>query len=575
MRATVGRRGIRSALRALIAGRDLFGGLQVYADQGAQAQAAELGRDELNPPVDSLDAALRTAFDRDPVFVEVDDCPSIVTSWVRVPAEVRYLDVTVVLDLPGDEPRRYEHSKLYFCADATDDFSEEDVICFRFRWLRRIQTVRLLLPEKVRLGYRARFRLDPFPYCRAGRAAVHSLRFARDDAQHEASRVARLYALKEHTLHEAQQAEQAKLEICPYPSSMSVELTARCNLTCSHCSSHGVPDLHRRYNRMPEMSVERLQRLADETFPSLTSFGIVGRGEPFAVSERLWSTLVPRLRRDRVFLTAVTNGTFLTRRVTPELLPLLETLTVSVDGATQATFGRHRGGAQLESLLEQVEAYDRLRRSAGLTRRPRLGFSWTLMRDNIRELPQFLERVAPMQPDLFYSRHLFVFHEPTRDQSIRDRPDLVNGPLAAAHDLLERHEIRSDCPPLVQTPPAESPKPRRIAPTEPRDRCLFVHRTAVISTDGEMPTCSAPFVKIAGNLDESPSFAAVWNGEVMRGVRAALDTDAEWDQCRSCWFREGRYRSQRDRADRREPRYDLSRGQQFSSEAWDYTRYEQ
>jgi hypothetical protein len=58
------------------------------------------------------------------------------------------------------------------------------------------------------------------------------------------------------------------------------------------------------------------------------------------------------------------------------------------------------------------------------------------MRDNIEELPGFLERVAPVQPDLFYSRHLFVFHEPTREQSIRDRPDLANGTLAAAHDLL-------------------------------------------------------------------------------------------------------------------------------------------
>jgi len=322
--------------------------------------------------------------------------------------------------------------------------------------------------------------------------------------------------------------------------------------------------------------VQRLERLADEMFPSLTSLGIVGRGEPFAVSNRLWAMLVSRLRSERVFLTAVTNGTFLTRRVTPELLALLETLTVSVDGGSQETFGRHRGGARLESLLEQVVAYDQLRRATGLTRRPRLGFSWTLMRDNIQELPQFLERVAPLQPDLFYSRHLFVFHEPTRDQSVRDRPDLVNGPLARAHELLKRYEIRSDCPPLAQTPlPAVSDEPRLEASAEPRDRCLFVHRTAVIATDGEVPTCSAPFVKIAGHLDDSPSFEAIWNGDVMRGVRASLDTDAEWSQCRNCWFREGRYRSQRDRADRREPRYDLSRGQRFTSEAWDYTGYHQ
>lgn len=327
---------------------------------------------------------------------------------------------------------------------------------------------------------------------------------------------------------------------------------------------------------MAEMSVARLERLAEETFPSLTALGIVGRGEPFAVSNRLWATLIERLRRDRVFLAAVTNGTLMARRVTPELMPLLETLTVSVDGGSQETFGRHRGGAQLDRLLEAVGAYDRLRRSSGLTRRPRLGFSWTLMRDNISELPRFLERIASLQPDLFYSRHLFVFHEATRDQSIRGRPDLVNGPLERAHALLKRYDIRSDCPPLVQTPaPAGNSEPEVSAPAQARDRCMFVHKTAVIAADGEVATCSAPFVKIAGRLDDSPSFAQIWNGEVMRGVRAALDTDQEWDQCRNCWFREGRYRSQRDRADRRQPRYDLSRGAYFSQQAWDYSSYQQ
>jgi radical SAM protein with 4Fe4S-binding SPASM domain len=572
-------RGLRSAVHPVGWLRpDLFGELQIYVDRGALVAAADLGRDEFEPPPDDLDGALRTAFDRGPAFLALPRHRSLVSEWVRVPRGVRYLDLTAVIDLPGDEPRRYEHSKLFFSADGDDGFSSERVICFRVRWLRRVQTVRLLLPESIRLASRARFRLEPLPYCGGGRAAVHSLRFAREDGRREVSRIAGVYALKEQTLHAVQEAEESKLEVCEhYPSSLSVELTARCNLTCSHCSSHGEADLHHRYNRMPEMTVARLERLADETFPSLTALGIVGRGEPLAVSNRLWSALIERLRRDRVFLTAVTNGTFMARRVTPELMPLLETLTVSVDGGSQETFGSHRGGARLEDLLEQVAAYDELRRSSGLTRRPRLGFSWTLMRDNIDELPRFLERVAPLQPDLFYSRHLFVFHKATADQSIRDRPDLVNGPLAEAHALLARYDIRSDCPPLVETPtraqnaePADGPMPTRS-----RDRCMFVHKTAVIATDGEVPTCSAPFVKIAGRLDDSASFAQIWNGEVMRAVRAALDTDTEWSQCQNCWFREGRYRSQRGQADRREPRYDLSIGQRFTKQAWDYSSYTQ
>ena len=69
MRTAGGIRGIRSTLRALGVGRDLFGGLQVYADRGALAHAAELGRDELDPMPDDLDSALRAAFDGEPAFV--------------------------------------------------------------------------------------------------------------------------------------------------------------------------------------------------------------------------------------------------------------------------------------------------------------------------------------------------------------------------------------------------------------------------------------------------------------------------------------------------------------------------
>jgi radical SAM protein with 4Fe4S-binding SPASM domain len=400
---------------------------------------------------------------------------------------------------------------------------------------------------------------------------LHSIRFAAEDRHAEASRLAEIYALKEQVRQEVEAAEAVKATTCRhYPSALSIELTPRCNLTCSHCSSHGEADLHARHNRKAEMDVERLERLAREVFPSLTAVGLVGRGEPLATSNRLWDALVRQLREFRVFLTAVSNGTFLPRRITPELLPFVETLTVSVDGATPQTFGRHRGGAQLERILENVAAFHDLRKSSGLTRAPRLGFSWTLMRDNVREFPTFIRKVAALDPDLVYARHLLVFHERTREQSLLGRPEVANEPLREAYELMAEYGIRSDCPPL-ELPQADSPPPAPAQWERPRDRCMFVHRTAVIAADGEVPTCSAPFAALAGRLDEEASFARIWNGDVMRGVRGALDTDEEWEQCANCWYREGRYQAQRAAADDHGPRYDLGAAGKFTNAAWDFS----
>jgi hypothetical protein len=58
--------------------------------------------------------------------------------------------------------------------------------------------------------------------------------------------------------------------------------------------------------------------------------------------------------------------------------------------------------ASIERILGEVHDFDRLQRAAALTRCPRLGFSWTLMRDNVAEFPRFLRAVADLEPDLVY-----------------------------------------------------------------------------------------------------------------------------------------------------------------------------
>ena len=447
--------------------------------------------------------------------------------------------------------------------------------CFPVRWMRRMQTVRVRLPDAVSSGGRLRLRLDPLPGCTAGSAYVHSMRFVVGEEQSERSRVADLYALKKRTLRACAVDEVAHAVALDHlPSSLSIELTPRCNLTCSHCSSHGELDLHKAHNRMGELDAGVLARLGEEVLPSLTALGLVGRGEPLATTRARWEQLTGLLAEQRVLLTAVTNGTLITRRLTAEVLPLIETLTVSVDGATPQTFAEHRGGTQMQRVIDGMRHFHELRRSSGLTRRPRLGISWTLMRDNVEELPLFLEQMADIDIDLVYARHLLVFYERTREQSLLTRPDLANPPLRRAYELLERRGIRSDCPPLLPEKDADAVSvaatEQPAAPGPARDLCMFVHRTAVIHANGDMPTCSAPFSAIADRLDETTGLPDVWNGEVLQSIRSTLDTPAEWEQCASCWYREGRYQTQRASADEHAARFDLRNAGSFTEEAWDF-----
>src|SRR5437899_3289800 len=83
-------------------------------------------------------------------------------------------------------------------------------------------------------------------------------------------------------------APRTHTEVCAhYPTALCFEMTARCNLTCVHCSSHGAPEVHRTNNKIAEIPLAQLEALASEVFPSLTVISLVGRGEPLLLDEAL------------------------------------------------------------------------------------------------------------------------------------------------------------------------------------------------------------------------------------------------------------------------------------------------
>ena len=521
------------------------------------------------------------------VTIDLAVTPWFLVDKVPVPPGTRYLLLDIQLELPWSETGVYEHSKLYWASTESPEFDEIRVVCVHVHSAARRETVAVVLPPAI-AGTVVRFRLDPAPTATNGRASLFQISFASSSpttSDDPRLRLADLESLKDTVRKRGHAAEAESAEVVELPQSISVELTARCNLTCTHCSSHGTDELHQRHNRMPEMAVSALERLADETFPGATTVGLVGRGEPLLVTDRLWAALCAKLRQHGTRMTVVTNGTMTARRLTADVMPLIETVHFSVDGGDAATMGENRGGVSLDDVLGAICEFDRLRRVATLARRPRLGVSWTLKRNNVEQLPAFVERVAKFDLDQLTVRHLLIFHAHNRHESLIGRPDLVNDSLRRTYELLERHGIRSDCPPLMSDassiesfPPMSTlstATPVTVSRRERRDGCMFVHRTAVVHADGVVPTCTAPFAARAGQLSERTRFAEVWNGDVLRSIRATLDTADEWQQCRSCWYREGRYKTQRQQFDSKSTRFNLAVAGDFTEESWDFQRYTQ
>ena len=365
----------------------------------------------------------------------------------RVKKNDRFIELTLILCC---ENARYDYSKLYFTCGVFERYSEDKVMCFKTRHANQRETVRLVIPPgALRSGW-LRLRLDPFPNA-AGTCTIAAARLVAEDAD-ELSKLAYLFAIKEWVRRQVALSESLGRAVVPHPpESLSLELTAGCNFSCSHCSSHGDEQEHRMNNRRPAFTQASLEKLAHEVFPYLTLVNLVGRGEPTMVPTELWNKLFKLADTYRVLLTCVTNGSFVQQRFDLSKLRQLDTLTFSIDGMTNEVFAANRGGADLAAFLNNLSHFQTLRNDPSLLRRPRLGLSWTLKRNNIHQFPDFIRFAIASQADLLYVRHLLLFRPDDAAESLVDEPELSNHYLSQGYALLKGTQIKLDVPPISDT----------------------------------------------------------------------------------------------------------------------------
>ena len=365
----------------------------------------------------------------------------------------RFVELTLQLDGSRSELGRYLYSKLYYSTHPDTHFSEEAVVCFEVRERYREERLQVALPDAAWQSAHAngylRLRLDGLPYSR-GSWQVNQLQLVDEEHDPLLTQHARRVAHRQWVREQVRVSEsQRRVQLPHYPESVSIELTPVCNLRCPHCSSHGMPHLHKHHNRSPEMPVEDFLRLARETFPHVSVVSLVGRGEPTLASDALWKCVTDQLRKHDVRMSCVTNGTRIRQRFDAELMPWVHELIFSFDGNTAETFAINRAGAKFEAVLDNLRYYHALRNTVPLARRPQLTISWTLKRNNVAEVPDFVRRIAEFEPDLISLRHLVVFQDKERSESLLDYPEEANAALSEAYAEMDRLGIRHESPPLM------------------------------------------------------------------------------------------------------------------------------
>lgn len=321
------------------------------------------------------------------------------------------------------------------------------------------------------------------------------------------------------------------------PHYLQIEPVGQCNLRCQMC-----PIQFRRdgppHGPLAFMTWETFLRLLDG-FSGLRELHLQGLGEPM-MHPRFFD-MVDEAAARGIRVTTNSNLTLLNeRRAERCVRSALDTLHVSIDGATAETYESIRHRSKLDRVLRSLGLLAAARERHG--RGPRMRMVAVLMRRNLAELPALVRFAHRWGFESLFVQHLcHDFGEASLPAHYRPMRDFVDRETLLGEDHARVDEVFAATRATAQELSIELRLPRttvRLHPagTPGRARCSWPWTGAYVSWQGlAMPCCmiSTPDRFQLGNMAEQ-GVEAVWNGAVFAAFRQQLDSDAPPEICRSC-----------------------------------------
>jgi len=201
-----------------------------------------------------------------------------------------------------------------------------------------------------------------------------------------------------------------------YPSRLFVEVTTRCNLSCSMCvkqnDSGGIPE--------GMMSADTFEALTP-VFPHLDSLVLNGIGESL-----LHPQLASFIARAKTFLPEhawigfQSNGMALTDERSASLLDAgLDRICLSLDTVSDDSFRTIRSGGELRGIDAAFSSLNKAR-ARYREHELRIGIEFVLMRSNLTELPEAIRWVARKGASFVLVTQLLPYHKDLVTQTAYD-----------------------------------------------------------------------------------------------------------------------------------------------------------
>jgi MoaA/NifB/PqqE/SkfB family radical SAM enzyme len=301
-----------------------------------------------------------------------------------------------------------------------------------------------------------------------------------------------------------------------------------------------------------DLTLVEFQAIVDQ-FPVLERVVLHGIGEPLLNAELAAMIRYVKDQHPSAVVLFNSNAVLLDEDRQRALIDAgLDEFRVSLDAATAATYARIRGIDAFDTVFENVR---RFMNSHG-TKRPRLSFWLTAMRENLSELPALVDLAAEIGvPEVYVQRLVLIQRGLARaEQSLYGQlRTQEEAALAGAARRARAHSLDFRASGLVS--PQKSLRGRNdgdrpfdpstglragSAQDRPWSACFRLWETTYITANGNvLPCCISPFSTtdyanlILGNVFQTP-LAQIWNDTKYVKRRAALHTAQPLHPCELC-----------------------------------------
>ncbi len=239
--------------------------------------------------------------------------------------------------------------------------------------------------ESIRDGSYKHCRLDCCPFVRGERTNLSTLNEMRNSHPEIADFI-----------------EGKVLEYSGMPSFINISLDTACNLKCPSCNRLLLP-------KIPCGTKTVIINSLKTVNINLKKIFLAGMGEPF-FSPVYMDWMMNFRREDFPALKEIginTNGLKLTpalwKKLPADLKSLINSLTVSIDGATAATYEKNRPGGSFKTLLENLAFFKELRDGGNIGH---LGAYFAYQKNNYRETLEMIELARSFSFDLVFFERL-------------------------------------------------------------------------------------------------------------------------------------------------------------------------